>query len=122
MSRTKSSRPKVCVVLGTRPEIIKLSSILRHLPNSGLDFDLVHTGQHYSYEMDKVFFKELRLPQPNFHLSIRSTGFHGDHVGRMMVEIEKILLKTKFFLQETLIILKESYVKFLFFLKIAKQF
>ena len=86
---------RIAVVLGTRPEIIKMSSILRLLPKSGFSFDLIHTGQHYSYEMDRVFFKELGLPQPNFHLSIRSRGLHGDHVGRMMTAIEDIFFKIK---------------------------
>lgn len=83
------------MVLGTRPEIIKMSSILRLLRDGAFSFDLIHTGQHYSHEMDRVFFKELRLPLPNHPLSIRSTGLHGDHVGRMMVEIERVLLKTR---------------------------
>jgi len=95
MRHLKVLRPRICIALGTRPEIIKLSSILRLLPKSRFDFDLIHTGQHYSYEMDRVFFKELRLPQPNFPLSIRSAGLHGDHVSRMMVAIERILFKTK---------------------------
>ena len=47
------------VVLGTRPEIVKMSPIVRELQRRGLDFDLVHTGQHYSFEMDRVFFRDL---------------------------------------------------------------
>jgi len=49
-------RPKVGVVVGTRPGIIKMSPIIRVLQNQNLDFFLMHTGQHYSYEMDAQFF------------------------------------------------------------------
>jgi len=53
---------RFCVVLGTRPEIVKMSPIVRELQRTGDEFDLVHTGQHYSYDMDKVFFRDLHLP------------------------------------------------------------
>jgi UDP-N-acetylglucosamine 2-epimerase (non-hydrolysing) len=47
-------------VLGTRPEIIKMSPIVRVLRRKGLEFFILHTGQHYSYNMDQVFFEQLR--------------------------------------------------------------
>jgi len=47
---------KICIILGTRPEIIKMSPIIRAAEQRNLDFFVLHTGQHYSYEMDKVFF------------------------------------------------------------------
>jgi UDP-N-acetylglucosamine 2-epimerase (non-hydrolysing) len=55
---------RVAVVLGTRPEIVKMSPIVRELRRRELDFFILHTGQHYSYEMDRVFFEELELRKP----------------------------------------------------------
>ncbi len=52
----------VAIILGTRPEIIKMSPVIRECGKRGLDYFILHTGQHYSYEMDRVFFEELELP------------------------------------------------------------
>ena len=88
---------KSAFILGTRPEIIKLSPLIRHATRRKKPFILIHTGQHYSYEMDTLFFKELELPQPKYHLEIRSaeSGGHAGHTGRMMTGIEKILLAAR---------------------------
>ena len=83
---------KISVVLGTRPEIIKLSSVIRELQNKNIEFDVIHTNQHYSANMDSVFFQELELPQPKFNLGIMATQ-HGEMTGKMLIEIEAILLK-----------------------------
>ena len=94
MSSKNKKRP-VAVILGTRPEIIKMSAIIRLLAKKKRPYFLLHTGQHYSYEMDRLFFKELELPEPQYQLSVHqapSTG-HGHHVGRMLSELENILLK-----------------------------
>lgn len=53
----------ISIVLGTRPEIIKMSPVIRACQKEGIEFSILHTGQHYSYEMDKIFFKELSLLQ-----------------------------------------------------------
>lgn len=79
---------RFCVVLGTRPEIVKMSPIVRELQRTGDEFDLVHTGQHYSYDMDKVFFRDLRLPEPSVNLEVGS-GSHGAQTGKMMIGLEK---------------------------------
>ena len=50
---------RVCIVVGTRPEIIKMSPIIRECRERGLDYYLVHTNQHYSYNMDRIFFEQL---------------------------------------------------------------
>ena len=90
-------RQKIAFVLGTRPEIIKFSPLIRLLERQRHPYFLIHTGQHYSYEMDKLFFRELGLPLPRHHLGAASLGpnFHGEHTGRMLTGIEKILLKEK---------------------------
>ncbi|OGW93917.1 MAG: UDP-N-acetylglucosamine 2-epimerase [Omnitrophica bacterium RIFCSPLOWO2_12_FULL_45_13] len=82
-------------ILGTRPEIIKLSPLIRLCQNKRVPFKIIHSGQHYSYAMDRVFFSELKLPMPDYRLDIRSKAPHmqGEHTGRMLIEIEKILLK-----------------------------
>lgn len=83
---------KVAVVLGTRPEIIKMSPIVREMERVGIDFFILHTGQHYSYHMDRVFFEQLRLPEPKYNLEVGS-GTHAEETGRMMIGIEKVLTK-----------------------------
>ena len=94
--KPKSKRP-IAIVLGTRPEIIKLSALIRLCERKRVPYFLLHTGQHYSFEMDRVFFKELRLPVPKYRLSVHQSPAigHGHHVGRMMEELESILLKER---------------------------
>lgn len=85
---------KIGIILGTRPEIIKLSPIIRRCEEQGLDYFILHTNQHYSENMDKIFFEELELPTADHNLNIGS-GSHGEMTGRMLVEIEKVFLKEK---------------------------
>jgi UDP-N-acetylglucosamine 2-epimerase (non-hydrolysing) len=91
---TKRSKRPIAVLLGTRPEIIKLAPIIRLLQKQRTDFFLIHTGQHYSYEMDRIFFRDLRLPEPAVKLGICSDhlGGHGHHTGKMLVAVEAVLL------------------------------
>ncbi len=81
---------RVAIVLGTRPEIIKFSPIIRECEHSGLDYFILHTGQHYSYNMDKVFFEQLRLPEAKHNLDVGS-GSHATQTGKMLVGIENVL-------------------------------
>jgi UDP-N-acetylglucosamine 2-epimerase (non-hydrolysing) len=67
---------KFCVILGTRPEIVKCSPIIRELEQQRLDFFVLHTGQHYSYDMDGVFFEQLGLKDSKYNLDVGS-GTHG---------------------------------------------
>jgi UDP-N-acetylglucosamine 2-epimerase (non-hydrolysing) len=78
------------IILGTRPEIIKMSPIISLCEEKGLDYYVIHTGQHYSYNMDEVFFEQLGLPRPRYQLGIGS-GSHGMQTGRMLEKIEEIL-------------------------------
>jgi UDP-N-acetylglucosamine 2-epimerase (non-hydrolysing) len=84
---------KIMTVLGTRPEIIKLSPIIPLLDKE-FDHLVVHTGQHYSIEMDDIFFKELGLNKPKYNLEVGS-GAHGLQTGKMLERIEDILFKEK---------------------------
>lgn len=85
---------KVAIVLGTRPEIIKLSPIIRACQDHKADFFILHTNQHYSEGMDRVFFKELKLPQPAYNLNVHNLT-QGAMVGQMLIGIEPILLQEK---------------------------
>jgi len=83
---------KVAVVLGTRPEIIKFSPIIREFERLGLDYFILHTGQHYSYNMDRVFFEQLELPEAKYNLDVGS-GSHAEQTGKMLMGIERVLLR-----------------------------
>jgi len=61
---------KIALVIGTRPEIIKMSPIIRESERRGLDYFILHTGQHYSYEMDRVFFDGLEFPKSRCNLGV----------------------------------------------------
>jgi len=84
----------ISIILGTRPEIIKMSPIIRECHKRNLDFYLLHTGQHYSYNLDKVFFEDLELPLPRYNTDVGS-GTHAEETGNMLIAIEKILKKDK---------------------------
>ncbi|HOI58219.1 MULTISPECIES: UDP-N-acetylglucosamine 2-epimerase (non-hydrolyzing) [unclassified Methanoculleus] len=80
------------VILGTRPEIIKMSPVIRECEARGLDFFILHTGQHHSYEMDRVFFEELDLPDPDYILDVGS-GTHAGQTAKIMTGVEEVLAK-----------------------------
>lgn len=85
-------KQKIAVVLGTRPEIVKLSPIIYELKRRRMRHTLIHTGQHYSIGMDKIFFKDLKIPEPDFLLGIGS-GTQATQTGRTMMKVEKIFLQ-----------------------------
>lgn len=85
---------KFCIILGTRPEIIKMAPIIRECEKKQLSYFVMHTGQHYSMNMDRIFFDELKLPQPAYNLDVGS-GSHAKQTADMLVCIENILLKEK---------------------------
>jgi UDP-N-acetylglucosamine 2-epimerase (non-hydrolysing) len=80
----------ILIVIGTRPEIIKMSPVIRECSNQGLDYSVVHTGQHYSYEMDRIFFEQLDLSLPEYNLDVGS-GTHGAQTAAILAGIENIL-------------------------------
>ena len=85
---------KIAVVLGTRPEIIKMAPVIRGLERSHADFLIVHTGQHYSYNLDRIFFEQLNLPPARYNLEVGS-GSHAEQTARILVGVEKALLDEK---------------------------
>lgn len=86
---------KLMLVLGARPQIIKSAPVIREaLKRSEIELQLVHTGQHYDYEMSKIFFNELDLPNPLINLGVGS-GTHAWQTGRMMIGLEKAMSQLK---------------------------
>jgi len=82
---------KIVTIIGARPQFIKAATVSRILRNR-FEEVLVHTGQHYDYNMSEIFFQELDIPEPNYNLGI-SGGTHGAMTGEMLKEIEKVLVK-----------------------------
>ena len=82
------------LVLGTRPEIIKFSPIIRECERRKIPYTILHTGQHYSYGMDRIFFEELELPQPEYNLDVGS-GPHGEQTGKILAGVEKVLINDR---------------------------
>jgi len=85
---------KIAVILGTRPEIIKMSPVIRELERRQEDYFILHTGQHYSYNLDRVFFDQLKLPQAKYNLEVGS-GSHARQTGKILIGVEKVLLDEK---------------------------
>ena len=84
---------KIASIVGARPNFIKLAPLSRELRKFFQEV-IIHTGQHYNYEMDKVFFDEMGIPEPDYHLNVGS-GSHGHQTGEMLARIEDALIKEK---------------------------
>jgi UDP-N-acetylglucosamine 2-epimerase len=84
---------KVVSIIGARPQFIKCAPVSRELRLLAQEV-LVHTGQHYDDSMSGVFFRELGLPEPEYHLGVGS-GLHGRQTGEMLARIEDILLRER---------------------------
>jgi UDP-N-acetylglucosamine 2-epimerase (non-hydrolysing) len=83
----------IVIVAGARPNFIKVAPIIKALNEKSIGFTLVHTGQHYDYEMSKIFFRDLDIPEPDIHLGVGS-GTHAEQTGRILIEFEKVLLNS----------------------------
>ncbi len=82
-------------ILGIRPDFIRMSQIIKGLDESPVvDHILVHTGQHYSYSMDQVFFREMGIREPDHNCGVGS-GTHGEQTGRLLIESEKLILSER---------------------------
>jgi len=86
---------KIILVLGTRPQIIKSAPIIHTAEGyDGINLRVVHTGQHYDYQMSKELFRELSLPDPIVNLGVGS-GSHGWQTGQMLIGLERTFLDLK---------------------------
>ena len=85
---------KIASIVGARPNFIKLSPVDKELQKRGIDHIIIHTGQHYNYEMDRVFFEDMGIPSPEYHLGIGS-GSHGFQTGEMLKKVEEALTAEK---------------------------
>ena len=80
----------VMVVAGTRPEAIKLSPVIKWLQKLKVDMIFTWSGQHYDYELGRVFFEQLDLPEPDVNLDVRS-GSHAKQTAKAMIQLEKTI-------------------------------
>lgn len=83
---------KILTIIGTRPEIIRLSRIIPRLDDTNKNI-LVHTGQNYDFELDKIFFKDLKVRKPNYYLGAK--GSFGEQLSIITKKLEKIIIKEK---------------------------
>ena len=102
MNHQEKSQPsKIILVCGARPNFMKVAPLIRAIEKHNASSNgntieplLVHTGQHYDYNMSKIFFENLELPEPDIHLGIGS-GTQAWQTGKIMIEFEKVLFREK---------------------------
>jgi UDP-N-acetylglucosamine 2-epimerase len=82
---------KIATIIGTRPQFIKAAAVSLEVRRNFNEV-YIHTGQHYNYEISEFFFKKMNIPKPKYNLNVIS-GTHGQQTGKMIAEIESILLK-----------------------------
>lgn len=99
-------KAKILIVVGSRPNFIKVAPLIDEFKGiDRLNYILVHTGQHYDYEMSKIFFEELNIPKPNYNLGVGSVphqnkygmGYssHARQTAKIMEKLEPVILKEK---------------------------
>jgi UDP-N-acetylglucosamine 2-epimerase (non-hydrolysing) len=87
-------KPLFAVVLGTRPEIIKLVPVISELKRRRKRFIIIHTGQHYSVRMERIFFAHLNIREPDFLLRV-GRGMQGEQTGKILMRIERVFFRLK---------------------------
>ncbi|MFT6734149.1 MAG: UDP-N-acetylglucosamine 2-epimerase (non-hydrolyzing) [Polaribacter sp.] len=94
MKNNKDKRMKIGIIVGTRPEIIKMAPVIRECEKRNIPYFIIHSNQHYSKEMDSIFFEELHLPAPHYNLGVGS-GLHSNQTGNILIKMEPILVDEK---------------------------
>ena len=89
-------KKRILIIAGARPNFIKVASLLREFKKYKRYFDvlLVHTGQHYDFEMSEVFFQNLKMPKPDIYLNVGSAS-HAVQTAKIMIAFEHVVLKEK---------------------------
>lgn len=86
---------KVLTIVGARPQFIKAAAVSRVIrKTTGLNEIIVHTGQHFDENMSSVFFREMEIPEPDYHLGINNLS-HGAMTGRMLESLEQVMINEK---------------------------
>lgn len=86
---------RICHIVGARPNYMKAAPLIRALSRySGLEQTIVHTGQHYDFNMSDIFFQQLGMPEPNVNLQVGS-GSHAQQTAAVMSSFEPVVLETK---------------------------
>ena len=86
---------KTLLVVGARPNFIKIAPIIRAIKKyDDMDYKLIHTGQHYDYNMSDIFFKELEIPKPDFNFDVGSAS-HANQTAMIMTLFEDYCLNEK---------------------------
>ena len=83
---------EIAIILGTRPEIIKMAPIIRFCEKEKLNYSIIHTEQHYDSELSNQFFKDLKIRKPDYSLNVGS-GSHGAQTGQALIKIEEVLME-----------------------------
>jgi len=81
---------RIATVVGARPNFVKLAPLSMELRRRGLEEIVIHTGQHYDFEMSRIFFQQLDIPEPDVNLEVGS-GSHARQTGEVMVKVEDFL-------------------------------
>jgi UDP-N-acetylglucosamine 2-epimerase len=87
----EASKIKLIHILAARPNFIKAAPVIKALNEANFYNLIIHTDQHYDYKLSEIFFQELAIPEPNYHLGVKS-GSHAYQTGKSLMDIEEILL------------------------------
>lgn len=83
---------KFCLVVGTRPQIIKSQPIVQEILSRGKKLNIIHTGQHYDYQMSKIFFEELKIREPDINLEVKPSS-SSNQLAQIIMKLENPLKK-----------------------------
>ena len=95
MRNNQRKKIKILILFGARPNFIKIAPLIEEFKKyKTFNLVLVHTGQHYNYEMSQLFFQDLKIPEPDYNLGVGS-GSHAKQTAKIMEKLEPIVLKEK---------------------------